>query len=168
MAYGDWGAVVMRNGVRLPYRENVLPYVGDDVYGSLSIMKAFSLSDLNRHMHAVLGDGMVRLCGFKSWPILFVDGAQLTDEQMNEYASRDKSWKIATVLKNALYRGIIGDVRFAAAFVRYDDHELVDLCLQENGNIWLARSGYNVGNGHTAYTDAMIADLWNELMIWRY
>lgn len=135
MAYGNWGAFVYKDGQRMqgwedqtPYKEEILAPGYHQVFGLVE--------GLNPH-HAVLGSSRVRLCGYKSYPVLFLDGKEVTlDEfKIGESDSEECEWS-----------GKIADHVFTA---REYNGNMLDLYLKEpGGSVWNATCGYEYGAGH--------------------
>ena len=72
MAYGNWGGNVFKNGIRQKYREDNTPYKEKE--NKPGYHQAFGRREgLDPH-HAVLGNGRVRLCGYKSNTRLYLEG----------------------------------------------------------------------------------------------
>jgi hypothetical protein len=145
MAYGNWGAWVYRNGVHMPTHEDQTPYREELEAGYFQAFRALpdgvgvKLDEtLNPH-HAVLGSGRVRLCGYKSYPVLFLDGqpVDLDAYVVDRDDEGDTEW-----------RGELEGYRFQAELADYDHRNKVDLLLVEpDGTRWTARSGYCIGSG---------------------
>lgn len=128
MAYGNWGAFVYRNGERMRQWEDNTPYRESDLPSGY--WQAFVQPDKNIGTHhAVLGEKRVRLCGYKCYPVLFIDGARIDEGQ---YADG------IIVLDGERYKFSIDR-----------DDNMVDLELTEpDGTEWTARCGYEYGAGH--------------------
>ena len=66
MAYGNYGAIVTKNGERCPDREDNTPYKEGDMQAGYH--QAFLRSEGADPHHAVIGDGDIRLCAHKTYP----------------------------------------------------------------------------------------------------
>lgn len=83
MAYGNWGATVFCNGERRRDREDATPWREDQPSGyhqafGIGVKNGVIAIDANLSAHhAVLGTGAVRLCGYKCYPALFVNGCEV-------------------------------------------------------------------------------------------
>ena len=120
MSYGSWGTFVYRNGERMESHEDAIPGDGLDM------------------CHAVLGQGRVRLCGYKGSPILYVDGASVDLEpyvtERDPFTNLPLTWE-----------GEVEGYRFKADF---DGYTLIDLELTEpDGTVWTSTCGYEYGAG---------------------
>jgi hypothetical protein len=138
MAYGNWGAYVYKNGERQPSREDNTPYKEDQ--NEPGYHQAFGRSEtkLGPH-HASLGSGPFRLCGYKSYPVIFWEGESIDTTQYqkdpNEY------WPDCGGLE-----GELNGYKFKAT--PGDDPERVELELIEpDGTKWNGTSGYAMGRG---------------------
>lgn len=135
MAYGNWGAFVYKNGERMHDWEDATPYKEKE-YESGYIQAFMRAKGRNPH-HAVLGEKEVRLCGYKSFPVLFLNGKEidLDDHEIFDSESYDKR-----------YEGELNGYVFKA---RQYNGNMVDLELVEpDGTIWKSKCGYNFGSGH--------------------
>ncbi len=120
MAYGNWGAFVFKEGIRMNGHE--------DADTGLPSGHALDLC------HAVLGDGRVKLCGYKSIPVLLVDNAQVDLQSFTIDATRPGD-----------FAGLIGDYRFR---VTRHGSNYIDLFLREpDGSVWTATCGFEYGAG---------------------
>jgi hypothetical protein len=115
VAYSNYGGFVFRDGERMPgYEDAVLI---DSMY------------------HVILGNGRVRLCGYKSWPVLFVDGKEVS---LAPYTTEEGF--------PGCGQGEIDGYKFG--WEQDDDPEKVDLWLKEpDGTMWTGFSGYAMGAG---------------------
>ena len=137
MAYGDWGAFVYKNGVRMESHEDNTPYKETELQAGYA--QAFLRSEgMNPH-HATLGDMDVRLCGYKNYPRLYLRGEQL-DMTPFLIPSEAPEWE------DQDWKGLIGGYDFTVT--QYDDN-MVDLYLkQPDGSVWNSTCGYCYGAGH--------------------
>lgn len=117
MAYGNWGAFVYRNGKRAKDHEDA------------SFRKnAYGRDDVK---HAVLGGGRVRLCGYKCYPELFVDGEE-----------RELKWKGG--VSHQELSGSVEGFDWSAEMTE----NMVHLYLREpDGTVWSASCGFEHGAG---------------------
>ena len=138
MAYGNWGAFVYRNGERQPNREDQTPYRETEL--EAGYIQAFGVGDGLGPHHAVLGSGRFRLCGYKSSPMAYLDGAKVDlspFKVLDEEADEDRPE----------YHGVIEGWTFVA--VPFNDPEGIKLTLIEpDGTKWTSRCGYCIGAGH--------------------
>jgi len=151
MAYGNWGAFVYRNGERAREHEDATPYKEKEY--APGYHQAFGIARVEvvdgqpvavkkpeadlRVYHATLGAGRVRLCGYKAYPTLFVDGAQVEltpfGREPDEYGDPRE------------YAGTVEGHEFTASLRM----NFVDLYLKEpDGTTWTATCGYEYGAGH--------------------
>lgn len=162
MAYGNWGAEVYRNGERMEAWEDQTPYKEQDYepgyaqsFGIAKLSEALAAvktgnaipesAKLNRERervhHAVLGEKEVRLCGHKSYALLYLrgDSIDLTPyEQGDGVYESDISGEI---------EGEGGTYRFRAASI--EEPEAIALALLEpDGTLWRSHCGYMIGSGH--------------------
>lgn len=156
MAYSNWGAFVYRDGKRRRDCEDV-PVFGDRsaelAAGSavrifVNLLKLKEAGRLEsspwwQHAHhAVLGDGAVRLCGYKSYPELWV----VRDGAPEKVAIDWDPWSPESP-HGYLQAGQIDGYKWQAEACC--DPEAVELLLTEpDGTTWSARSGYCIGAGH--------------------
>ncbi len=118
MAYSNWGAIVYRNGERIHSHEDMA--FGVDVY------------------HAVLGDGPVRLCGYKHIPVLYLGDESVP---MEEYASGP----IDEGEYNPPVSGNVDGYEFTAT---PHSGNMIDLYLREpDGTVWTSTCGFEYGAG---------------------
>lgn len=150
MAYGNWGAFVYENGERRQDKEDVGVFDTDEK-NCPSGFRIFANILKNREKyaegkdpwythshHAVLGDGIVRLCGYKDWAELWVCRKGVperidleTHEDASDYGEvyiDGKAWKWE---------------------FRMYESAMVDLELVEpDGTVWKSTCGYGYGAGH--------------------
>lgn len=120
MAYANWGAIVYRNGERVRSHEDLTLGVGGKTY------------------HAVLGDGHVRLCGYKDLPVLYVGEECVPTD---EYATGP----IAAGEYCADISGSVDGYEFSAT---QPSDGMVDLYLREpDGTVWTSTCGFKYGAG---------------------
>lgn len=176
MAYSNWGAFVHKNGERRKDKEDVAVFNTDeaDVPSGMRIFANLmknsakygegdsGVKDTPWHEHshhAVLGDGPVRLCGYKCNPELWVmkpDGAveqielpdicnhdgEIKDASTHFYVYADEYGKE----KKEEMKEAEGEYVYSA---RHYNGNMIELELIEpNGNRWSAISGYEYGAGH--------------------
>jgi len=152
MAYGNWGAFVYKNGERQKKREDNTPYSEDEL--EPGYYQAFGGNDENGKRlltgkelhccHASLGSGRIRLCGYKSYPLLYWDGntVDLTPYQKGVNAGTNKwEWYDSDGIE-----GELNGYKFSA--YPSEDPESVFLELTEpDGTKWTGQSGYMIGAG---------------------
>lgn len=162
MAYSNWGAFVYCGDKRRRDCEDV-PVFGDRsdeagappgarIWINLLKARASGIDAWWRHAHhAVLGDGPVRLCGYKSSPELYVLRTGATGPERIEIAFYDADYN---------RKGVSGEndgFRWSAE--PSDEPEGVFLTLVEpDGKVWSARCGYCIGAGHEDDPDPPDAD----------
>lgn len=153
MAYSNWGAWVHRNGEARHDREDVAVWntAEADVPAALSIWtnllrlreeygETGEAPAYERAHHAVLGDGYVRLCGYKDWARLFVAWPENKVEQVEIPSPYDQEEAEGTV-----DMGELGQWKWS---YDHDGTNRIDLRLVEpDGTIWNATSGYCFGAG---------------------
>jgi hypothetical protein len=152
MAYGNWGATVYRNGERQPTREDNTPYHEDEL--TPGYHQAFGANlkaggtveqmpeTIRFHCHhAVLGSGPFRLCGYKSWPVIFMDGKDVPIARFAKTPSDEWQWYGSDGIE-----GEIGGYKISAE--PGEDTEGVFLNLTEpDGTKWASHCGYGIGAG---------------------
>lgn len=147
MAYGNWGAWVYRDGELKPDWCDQTPYRETEIQAGY--FQAFSRSEgLDPH-HAVLGEKRLRLCGYKSYPVLFVDGEKVS---LAPYVTEVyETWTDREGVAHESageWRGTIDGYEFGATFDTDSGNQL-DLWLTEpDGVKWTSHCGYEYGAGH--------------------
>lgn len=135
MAYGNWGGNVFRNGERMREWEDATPYKETEFLAGYH--QAFLRDEGCNPHHAVLGEKDVRLCGYKSYPVLFVKGEKV---DLSPFTTRDDNY-------TSDGEGEIEGYRFS--WETGDDPAMVSLELIEpDGTAWSGFSGYAVGAGY--------------------
>lgn len=141
MAYGNWGAFVYKNGERMPKWEDNTPFRELELENGY--WQAFQSGDdgIDAY-HAILGEGRVRLCGYKNDPTIFIDNL-LHHIDLGPYLVReldvDCEWN---------GEGIEGLPGYYFKAQQYCGN-MIDLELREpDGTTWTATCGYNYGAGH--------------------
>ena len=150
MAYSNWGAFVHRNGERRKDKEDVgvfdtdkstLPSGWRIVANLVKNRDRGNDEWYNHSHHAVLGDGPVRLCGYKMLPELWVwkdDKAQRIELKPYKIENGKESWE-------GIYEGEIDGYKFKA---NQFNGNMVELWLQEpDGAQWQSTCGYCYGAG---------------------
>jgi len=168
MAYGNWGAKVWRNGKPCPERCDVPvfrePIIGYDEPGvqkfwtELLRLKAegkLAEGDPRLHpFHCVLGDGPVRLVGYKNWGKLYIidsekpirsdlglgEEYECTKEEF-EHEYKGKKYKI-----------------FAEG--REDPYRVLLRLEEPDGTVWHAVSGYTLGEGFDYWEEEAVEEGW--------
>jgi hypothetical protein len=143
MTYGNWDAFVFKNGERMSRWEDNTPYQENDLISGY--WQAFGKSETgtNRH-HAILGDKRVRLCGYKHYPSLYIDGKEIdlkpyVTEGLEEYQYEGNPGWVVNSFAGAI-EGEIEGYRFKAHLW---DGNMLDLELIEpDGTHWQSRCGY--------------------------
>lgn len=154
MAYSNWGAFVHKDGERRTDREDVAVF-GDDEKDLPSGVRIFANIMANRQKfpdgqvpphehshHAVLGDGPVRLTGYKNSPRLWhvEDDGSVAQVDLTPFRTTDGDpWDDHT------YEGEYAGAHFRAN--QYDGN-MIDLELVEaDGAKWTSTCGYCYGAG---------------------
>lgn len=154
MAYSNWGAFVYKNGERRTDKEDVGVFDTDE--GSLPTeMRIFvniyknqsnKNDDWSNHSHhAVLGDDIVRFCGYKSNPELWAI--------INEKPERvllpkidydcDDAWELHDQSGELEVDGKV----WKWWFNQYNENMINLKLIEPNGDIWLSTCGYQYGAG---------------------
>lgn len=170
MAYGNWGAWVFRDGEHMPAHEDQTPFREAEYEAGYA--QAFGVARLSEGLaavregrpvpdsakldraaelgpqHAVLGSADLRLCGYKSYPRLYVaeaDGAGAWP--MDDFATEWADWDDGCEFGRA-WRGELRGHRLAAQ-VEGDAENRIWLELVEPGGVhWTSLCGYCYGAGH--------------------
>ena len=134
MAYGNWGGRAYRNGVEVPSHEDNTPYREDEI--AAGYWQAFGRSDGIEPQHVTLGGSRVRLCGYKNYPVLFMDGNAVDLEPF-----KTEEYRYLTSGR--------GEIEgYAFEWEMDDDPSKVTLKLTEpDGTVWTGFSGYGMGAG---------------------
>ena len=151
MAYGNWGAYVYKNGERQKNREDNTPYQEDELQAGY--WQAFGGSNENGKRnstkselsctHASLGNGPFRLCGYKSYPVIYWEGESIDFKQF-AIGEVDENWNW---WESKGIKGEINGYKFEAT--PDEDPEAVNLELIEpDGTKWTGKSGYCMGAGY--------------------
>lgn len=156
MAYGNYGAFVYKNGVRMkawedqtPYQENVM----EAGYWQAFVFLGEDSKGLRPH-HAVLGEGDVRLCAYKDVPSLYVKGEKVNLVPFAEAAGivpergeyKGKPWASLPYADANPYEfeGEIAGYKFKV----FSGENFVELSLIcPNGDLWTGKSGFEYGAG---------------------
>lgn len=156
MAYSNWGAFVHKDGVRRPDREDVAVFNDDEKdYASGARIFANIMKNMEKYPggnvpwhenshHAVLGDGPIRLAGYKHYAGLYemTEDGQVIDVDLAPF----KIGKSTDEYEQPTYQGEYHGVRFTT---RPFDGNMIDLELTEaDGSRWSSRCGYLYGAGH--------------------
>jgi hypothetical protein len=138
LAYGNWGGRAYRNGEHQPAHEDSTPHREGDVQAGY--WQAFGRREgLDPH-HVSLGAMRLRLCAYKSFPVLYVDGEKVSLDPYTTERMDDLGFKTSGY-------GEIDGYRFA--WVQNTDPDRVNLMLIEpDGKIWTGFSGYCMGAGY--------------------
>ena len=121
VAYGNCGGNVFRNGVRMKNHEDAIPYHENEMWNFHK--------DL---FYSVLGEKRVRLCGYKVYPVLFLDEVNVDIGAMEGVDAEEGS----------------GDLEGYHFEWSYDGESKLTLRLVEpDGTEWTGFSGYAMGAG---------------------
>lgn len=139
MAYGNWGAFVYKNGERQPNREDATPYREGLESGYHQV---FSRDKGYDPHHAVLGNGPFRLCGYKNYPVLFLDGKKedIVFYRVDKEIDIDH-WEFSES------NGIKGEWKGYKFFAGGDDPLYLEVT-EPDGTKWAGECGYMMGAGH--------------------
>ena len=139
MAYGNWGGRAYRNGEHMPNREDNTPYREEELAAGYYQVLGPQKPGIQTQ-HVTLGSQRVRLCGYKCYPGLFLDGVRLALEPffIEDYWGESNG-------DNG--KGEIEGYKFEWA--QWEDPAQVELRLVEpDGTVWTGFSGYGIGAGH--------------------
>ena len=149
MAYSNWGAFVYRNGKRMTDKEDVAAFDTDESKYPSAERIFFNIAknrkkygdkvpDYATSHHAVLGDDIVRLCGYKDYPVLFYIENGVIKE--HKFSNEDYEKKITDEI-------IIDGKTWKYTANPYDGN-MIDLELVEpDGTQWTSTCGYMYGAG---------------------
>jgi len=153
MAYSNWGAFVYRNGERRPDKEDVGVFDTDEadlpsgarIFANIMKRRAQeNTAPWTASHHAVLGDGPVRVCGYKHEPSLWVwrddHGEQVAlpqpDDTTDQWDLEDQGGTVE-----------VDGQSWRWWFNQYNGN-MIDLQLIEpDGTTWTATCGYCYGAG---------------------
>lgn len=145
MAYGDYGAFVYKNNVRMRDWEDQTPYKEKEIdNGYWQAFLQARDKTLSPH-HAVLGDGpKIRLCGYKYMPSLLDEGEAvlLADyypkkedlEKYNDTYCLPDEYEFSFEYKN-----------YKVNLSKDEDEPLTLGLMTPEGDVWHAICGYGVG-----------------------
>lgn len=159
MAYSNWGAFVYKDGQRRTNREDVGVFDEDEaelpsgarIFANIAKARekygaAGEKQPAHEHSHhAVLGDGPVRLAGYKYHVDLWhlAEDGTVTNLDLDQFEVKRSEYGTVETLKGE-YEGC----RFTAELDE-DSGNLIDLTLTEaDGAEWTSRCGYLYGAGH--------------------
>lgn len=151
MAYSNWGAFVYCNRKRRTDKEDVGVFDTDEadvpagwrIFVNIGKNNATGNDDWADHSHhAVLGDGEVRLCGYKNSPELWrIKNGARERVDLSPFlvpASEDED--------DAEYAGAVDGYEFRA---KQFDGNMLRLWLKEpDGTEWESTCGFEYGAGH--------------------
>lgn len=158
MAYSDWGAFVYQDGVRREDREDVAVFDDQDkaypsgarIFMNLSRnLKRFGREGTatpwyEHSHHAVLGDGAVRLCGYKQGPELW----RATDEGAERIDMSPYALHVDQDGNPLAWSGTLDGYTFTATPVEEEHLRLMLLLFEPDGSRWSGHCGYLYGAGH--------------------
>lgn len=135
MAYGNWGAFVYKNGERQETREDNVPYKEDEIQSGY--WQAFLRPDksIGTH-HATLGNGPIRLCGYKCYPVLLWNGKVVDLSQFPRVWEDDEEYEIISEYKGYKFK-----------IERIENWVSLEL-IEPDGTRWNTKCGYCIGAGH--------------------
>lgn len=164
MAYSNWGATVLMNDKPRLDKEDVGIWDTDEA-NIPSSMRIFvnilkneerncNRPDYHSH-HAVLGDGLVRLCGYKTTPSIWIMDRETGEGhkiELYDFKSFKKEGAERSHL-NFEHRPSEGEIElnFGEDIWEYkvkrgDNYIILEL-VEPNGNQWWAKCGYGIGAG---------------------
>lgn len=157
MAYSNWGAFVQLNGERRPDKEDVGVFDTDEAFAPtgarkfLNILKNHAEGTENdwsrRSHHAVLGDGPVRLCGYRNNPELWI----IENEEVKRIELPEPDYENERELSDQSGQVEINGKVWKWWFNQFD-RNMIDLKLIEPDEAeWTSRCGYLYGAGHMEY-----------------
>lgn len=152
MAYSNWGAFVYKDGERRTDREDVGVF-DDDEKDLPSGQKIFAniLKNMDRQNddfwnhshHAVLGDGPVRLCGYKASPELYkIIGDKVEKVKIPTPDYEKDEWEISADGKVEIY----GEA-WEWKFNQYGGNKIDLHLIEPDGSVWNSTCGYCYGAG---------------------
>ena len=147
MAYGNWGAYVYKNGIRQNNREDNTPFSEDELEAGYHQAFGGNNEDGTRVMtgkrphcvHASLGSGLFRLCGYKSYPEIYWAGEEI---DIKPYLKDSDNWYESDGMEGE-YNGY----KFKATPDSEPEAVVLEL-IEPDGTIWTGKSGYCMGAGH--------------------
>ncbi len=151
MAYSNWGAYVFKNGKRREDKENVGVFDTEEAHITSGFRIFYNILKNEMHdevewythsHHAVLGDGRVRLCGYKYGPELYyIDEKDKIREVKIKLSNHNEEDEIGSG------KIIIGKGTWKWSYKR--GFNIVELKLVEpDGVIWESKCGLYYGAGH--------------------
>jgi hypothetical protein len=161
MAYSNWGGFVYRDGVRRTDREDVAVFNDEDKdLPSGARIFANIQRNMARHPggnypwyehshHVVLGDGMVRLCGYKRSPELWyaMDPGDIRNIGLDQWAVRTDEYGEACEWQGC-YEGCEFHIGVVELEHRGTTYELLGLSFRdEDGTPWTGACGMEFGAG---------------------
>jgi len=150
MAYGNWGAFVYQNEARRTDKEDVGVFDTDEstcpsgariFVNILKNQEKFPDGKEPWYMHshhAVLGDGDVRLCGYKNWAELWV--CKRGEPERIEIDDDEDSCGSGEIDID----GNVWKYEYRMYDTTYVDLELIE----PDGSVWKSKCGYAYGAGH--------------------
>jgi len=132
MAYGNWGGRVYRNGKHMPNHEDQTPYREKELKSGYE--QAFSKEEGCNPHHAVLGEKRVRLCGYKDYPVIYLDGEVYP-----------KTGPTLRFEEERLYELKIEGYKFK---ITPEENKINLELIEPDGTKWTGFSGYMIGSGH--------------------
>ena len=147
MAYGNYGAMVFKNKERMRQWEDQTPYKEEEIEAGYQQAFGRQETKLSPH-HAVLGEGPVRLCGYKTMPILMKDGKVV---DLIPYAKKcgltiSKFQDDGEEYIDDDYYDLEGEIDGYNFEIKADDHLHLKLVCP-NGDVWIGEVGYCWGSG---------------------
>jgi len=143
MAYGNWGAWIWLNDKHIPEREDQTPFKEDKLKAGYH--QAFQRKEGTDPHHAVLGNGDVRLCLYKSTPILFLKGKKVKlQKYCKNWGKEDDYFEAEHYPHNTPLKGDIKGYTFTIS-ADYCGNEMIMTLKEPNGDIWKCEGGFTRG-----------------------
>jgi hypothetical protein len=140
MAYGNYGGFVTLDGERMENYEDQYPY--EESTNKSGYHNAFRQIEDRKFslMHVVLGSGAVRLCAYKIYPRMLVNGNEVDLNDFSEHETHDDYFYA---------KGEIEGHKFKIE-VNEDNGVMLDL-YEPDGSHWKGKADYCYGAGHTEF-----------------
>lgn len=150
MAYSNWGAFVYKNGERRTDKEDVGVWDTDEsdlpsgvrIFANIIKNRESGSNDFSSHSHhAVLGDGNVRLCGYKDYPLLYtiLNGKSEKIPLPFDYDDQSEDTGVIEDDNGELYEWSYQHNGINRIYLRLKEPD---------GSIWTSTCGYEFGAGH--------------------
>ena len=161
MAYSNWGAKVWRNGKPCPERCDVPVFREPIMKSNIGVRKFWAEllrlkeegklenGDFRLHPHhCVLGEGPVRLAGYKNWGILYTVDDEAPVETTLGWGPIEDEFKYE--YKGQRYK----------VFAKGQDDRVLLRFEEPDGTVWHAVSGYTLGEGFGYWEEEAVEEGW--------